>query len=113
MSLRFLHPLNSLSKRIYVHESVYDEFVTQYVDLVKVTVPSGIDSCGTHTPHQKKYVLGDPTKPETSLGPVVSVASAEKIRKQVTDAGEDPSVSLPPHRPHEASSQGGCYDSHS
>ncbi|KAF8550721.1 succinate semialdehyde dehydrogenase [Imleria badia] len=55
-------------ERIYVHESVYDEFVTQYVDLVK------------------KYVMGDPTKPETSLGPVVSVASAEKIRKQVADA---------------------------
>lgn len=44
---------------------------------------------------KKKYVLGDPTKPETSLGPVVSVASAERIRKQVADAGEDHVVSLP------------------
>ncbi|KAG8215805.1 Aldehyde/histidinol dehydrogenase [Butyriboletus roseoflavus] len=100
-------------ERIYVHESVYDEFVTQYVDLVKVIVLLGLDSCGAHIPHQKKYILGDPTKPETSLGPVVSLASAEKIRKQVADAGEVPPVSLALHRPHEASSQGGCYGSHS
>ncbi|KAF8550710.1 ALDH-like protein [Imleria badia] len=56
-------------ERIYVHESTYDEFVTRYVDLVK------------------KYVLGDPIKPDTSLGPV-SMASTEKICKQVADAGE-------------------------
>lgn len=87
--LGFLRLLNSLSKRIYVHESMYDEFVAQYVDLVKVTVLPDLDSCEAHIPCQKKYVLGDPTKPETSLGPVVSVASAEKIRKQVVDAGED------------------------
>ena len=35
----------------------------------------------------KKYQLGDPTLPETNLGPVVSLASAERIRKQVADAG--------------------------
>lgn len=34
------------------------------------------------------YKLGDPTKPETNLGPVVSLASAERIRKQVSDAGK-------------------------
>ncbi|KAI6008718.1 Aldehyde/histidinol dehydrogenase [Pisolithus orientalis] len=39
-------------ERIYVHESVYDKFVEGYVDLVK------------------KYKLGDPTKPDTNLGPV-------------------------------------------
>ena len=32
------------------------------------------------------YKLGDPTLPETNLGPVVSVASAERIRKQTADA---------------------------
>ena len=36
----------------------------------------------------QKYKLGDPTQPDTNLGPVVSLASAEKIRKQVADAGE-------------------------
>ncbi|KAI0363686.1 NAD-aldehyde dehydrogenase [Pilatotrama ljubarskyi] len=55
-------------ERIYVHESIYDEFVSRYVELTK------------------KYKLGDPTKPETTLGPVVSVASAERIRKQVAAA---------------------------
>lgn len=33
------------------------------------------------------YRLGDPTLPETNLGPVVSLASAERIRKQIQDAG--------------------------
>jgi len=33
-----------------------------------------------------KYKLGDPTQPDTNLGPVVSLASAERIRKQVKDA---------------------------
>ncbi|KAK0211472.1 succinate semialdehyde dehydrogenase [Armillaria fumosa] len=52
-------------ERIYVHETVYDVFVEGYVKLVK------------------GYKLGDPTLPETNLGPVVSLASAERIRKQV------------------------------
>ncbi|KAK7036682.1 hypothetical protein VNI00_011347 [Paramarasmius palmivorus] len=55
-------------ERIYVHESVYDAFVAKFVEIVK------------------SYKLGDPTKPETNLGPVVSLASAERIRKQVADA---------------------------
>ncbi|KAF8840435.1 succinate semialdehyde dehydrogenase [Paxillus ammoniavirescens] len=65
-------------ERIYVHESVYEEFKDQYVDLVK------------------KYVLGDPTKSETSLGPVVSIASAQRIRKQVADAVEAGATALIP-----------------
>jgi acyl-CoA reductase-like NAD-dependent aldehyde dehydrogenase len=55
-------------ERIYVHESIFDSFVSSFADTVK------------------KYKLGDPTKAETNLGPVVSLASAERIRKQVTDA---------------------------
>ncbi|ETW87357.1 hypothetical protein HETIRDRAFT_437877 [Heterobasidion irregulare TC 32-1] len=55
-------------ERIYVHESIYDAFVPKVVDIVK------------------KYKLGDPTKPEITLGPVVSLASAERIRKQIADA---------------------------
>lgn len=35
----------------------------------------------------QKYKLGDPTESSTNLGPVVSLASAERIRKQVNDAG--------------------------
>lgn len=65
-------------ERIYVHEMVYDRFVQGYVDLVK------------------KYKLGDPTKPETNLGPVVSLASAERIRKQIADAVEAGAKTLVP-----------------
>ncbi|RPD58255.1 succinate semialdehyde dehydrogenase [Lentinus tigrinus ALCF2SS1-6] len=55
-------------ERIYVHESVYDEFVQKFVELTK------------------KYKLGDPTEKENNLGPVCSIASAERIRKQVAAA---------------------------
>ncbi len=33
------------------------------------------------------YKLGNPLHDETSLGPVISVTSAERIRKQVAGAG--------------------------
>ncbi|KIY70852.1 succinate semialdehyde dehydrogenase [Cylindrobasidium torrendii FP15055 ss-10] len=55
-------------ERIYVHESVFDAFVEKFVNITK------------------GYKLGDPTLPETNLGPVISLASAERIRKQVEDA---------------------------
>ncbi|KAJ7749267.1 succinate semialdehyde dehydrogenase [Mycena maculata] len=55
-------------ERIYVHESLYDDFVAKFVEIVK------------------RYKLGDPTRENTTLGPVVSLASAERIRKQVADA---------------------------
>jgi len=64
-------------QRIYVHESVYDDFVPKFVDIVKT------------------YKLGDPTKPDTNLGPVVSLASAERIRKQVEDASTSELVRQP------------------
>ncbi|GAW10046.1 succinate semialdehyde dehydrogenase [Lentinula edodes] len=56
-------------ERIYVHESIYDPFVEKYANIVK-----------------QNYKLEDPTLPTTNLGPVVSLASAERIRKQVDDA---------------------------
>ncbi|KAG8818381.1 hypothetical protein FRB91_009097 [Serendipita sp. 411] len=55
-------------ERIYVHESIYEDFTRKFVDLVKT------------------YKLGDPTQNGTNLGPVVSVQSAERIKKQVKDA---------------------------
>ncbi|KAI0665553.1 NAD-aldehyde dehydrogenase, partial [Trametes maxima] len=50
---------------IYVHESIFDDFVSRFVELTE------------------KDRLGDPTQPETNIGPVVSLASVERIRKQV------------------------------
>jgi acyl-CoA reductase-like NAD-dependent aldehyde dehydrogenase len=57
-------------ERIYVHSSKFDEFVKTFADFAK------------------EYKVGDPRKAETTLGPVVSVASAARIRKQVKDAGK-------------------------
>ena len=52
-------------QRIYVHEKLYEDFVAGAVELTR------------------RYVLGDPTSPETTLGPVVRVAAANEIRRQV------------------------------
>lgn len=55
-------------ERIYVHESIFDAFVKEFVK-----VASG-------------YRLGDPADPQTTIGPVISLASAERVRKQIDDA---------------------------
>jgi acyl-CoA reductase-like NAD-dependent aldehyde dehydrogenase len=52
-------------QRIYVHESIYERFAKGCVELIR------------------KYRLGDPLDPETSLGPLVRTAAAEGIRSQV------------------------------
>lgn len=56
-------------ERIYVHEKVYDRFVDELCKEVS------------------NFVLGDPRKQETTLGPVVSKASAQHIRQQIAEAG--------------------------
>jgi acyl-CoA reductase-like NAD-dependent aldehyde dehydrogenase len=65
-------------ERIYVHESVYDSFVSKFVDIAKT------------------YKLGDPTKLETNFGPVVNPEHAQRIRKQVHDAVEAGAKALIP-----------------
>lgn len=55
-------------ERIYVHEKIYDEFVERYVELVK------------------QYKLGDPTDPETTLGPLVRTSAADWVREQIAEA---------------------------
>ena len=52
-------------QRVYVHERLYDKFVDGWVDLTR------------------KYVLGSPVDPETTLGPVVRTAAADEIRRQI------------------------------
>ncbi|KAH9064100.1 succinate semialdehyde dehydrogenase [Lactarius vividus] len=82
-------------ERIYVHESVYDTFLDKFVDIAKV------------------YRLGDPTKSETNLGPVVSLASAQRIRKQVKDAIEAGARALVPEelflKPETSNLEGTAY----
>ena len=55
-------------ERIYAHESVYEEFVERAVALTN------------------SYRLGDPTRQDTNLGPVVSAKAASFIRGQVDEA---------------------------
>jgi acyl-CoA reductase-like NAD-dependent aldehyde dehydrogenase len=55
-------------ERIYVHERLYDDFVAGYVGLASA------------------YVLDDPLRPETTLGPMVRASSADLARGQVEEA---------------------------
>ena len=55
-------------ERIYVQKSVYDKFVEKFVDLTK------------------KYKLGNPLDPETTLGPVAKKSGAELVKKHIRDA---------------------------
>jgi acyl-CoA reductase-like NAD-dependent aldehyde dehydrogenase len=52
-------------QRIYVHESVYEEFTRGCSELVQ------------------RYQLGDPLDPQTTLGPVVRTSAADAIRGQI------------------------------
>ncbi len=55
-------------ERIYVHDSLFDDFVSGAFELTR------------------KYVLGDPTKPETTLGPMVRASAATFVRGQIDEA---------------------------
>jgi len=55
-------------QRIYVHSSLYKEFIARAVALTN------------------QYVLGDPLDPQTTLGPVVSTRAAAEIRAIVSEA---------------------------
>jgi acyl-CoA reductase-like NAD-dependent aldehyde dehydrogenase len=55
-------------ERIYVHRTLFDDFVTRAVA------------------ETRAYVLGNPLDQETTLGPLVSVAAADHVRRQVAEA---------------------------
>ncbi len=55
-------------ERIYVHADVYRRFVEGFVELTR------------------RYRLGDPLDPETTLGPMVRTGAAEHVRGQIKDA---------------------------
>jgi acyl-CoA reductase-like NAD-dependent aldehyde dehydrogenase len=52
-------------QRVYVHHAVYPRFVDGFIDLTR------------------KYLLGDPTRQETTLGPLVRAAAADSVRAQI------------------------------
>lgn len=55
-------------ERIYVHDSLYKEFVEAYVALTK------------------QYRLGNPLDPQTTLGPMVNARAATHVRVQIEKA---------------------------
>ena len=55
-------------ERVYVHESVYDDFLERATSLVRA------------------YRLGDPLDPETTMGPLSTAKAAVDMRRQVEDA---------------------------
>ncbi len=75
-------------ERIYVHESLFDEFVAKAVEIVK------------------GYKLGNPLEPETTLGPMAHTRFANEVRAQVAEAIADGAV---PHIAPFAEDDGGAY----
>lgn len=61
-------------ERIYVHESIYDEYLRKAVNLVN------------------QYKLGRSDDPETTLGPLVRTSSADFVRGQIKEALEQGAV---------------------
>lgn len=55
-------------ERIYVDSAIFDAFVEGFVDLTN------------------QYILGDPTQPETTLGPMVTTRAATFVREQIAQA---------------------------
>jgi acyl-CoA reductase-like NAD-dependent aldehyde dehydrogenase len=55
-------------ERIYVHQSRYDDFMEAFIGL------------------SRSYVLGDPTKKETTLGPMARVSNAKTAWNAIQDA---------------------------
>lgn len=55
-------------ERVYVHESVYDQFLTKAQALIE------------------KYRLGDPKDPNTDLGPLATAKAADFMQTQIKDA---------------------------
>lgn len=68
-------------ERVYVHESIYDEFVKAVQDVVK------------------GYRLGDPSDKETQVGPVISKAAKARIEAQIQDAVANGAKDVTPSNP--------------
>ncbi|MFK7856295.1 MAG: aldehyde dehydrogenase family protein [Granulosicoccus sp.] len=58
-------------ERIYVHESLFEQFVDKAITLVKT------------------YRLGNPLDQDTTLGPMANVRFAQEVRKQIEEAVAD------------------------
>ncbi len=75
-------------ERIYVHESLYDQFVAKAAEIVK------------------GYKLGNPLNAETTMGPMANVRFADEVRAQIAEAVEAGAVA---HIETFAEDDGGAY----
>lgn len=78
-------------ERIYVQRAVYDQFVDGFVELTR------------------KYRLGNPLDPETTLGPLVHTAAAGKVRAHIQDAVQKGARALIDPRDFPADKEGTPY----
>jgi acyl-CoA reductase-like NAD-dependent aldehyde dehydrogenase len=78
-------------QRIYVHHGVYKKFVDGFVELTR------------------KYELGDPTAPGTTLGPLVRTAAAESVRAQIAASISAGATGVLPEQAFAASAPGTPY----
>ncbi|KAK4058151.1 hypothetical protein OIO90_000890 [Microbotryomycetes sp. JL221] len=76
-------------ERVYVHEKVYDAFVEECV--------------------KAGYVLDDPRKQETTLGPVISLRSAATIRSHIAEAVEQGAKALIDEKQFSVAKEGTTY----
>jgi len=78
-------------ERIYVHQDIYDQFLEGFVELTR------------------GYKLGNPTDPETTIGPLVRTSAAEFARGQVADAVRDGARALIEPGTFDADKEGSPY----
>ncbi|MFL5165812.1 MAG: aldehyde dehydrogenase family protein [Microvirga sp.] len=78
-------------ERIYVDERLFQDFAERAAALARA------------------YVLGDPTQPETTLGPMVRIAAADFVRAQIGEAVREGARALVEERPFALSRPGTPY----
>lgn len=78
-------------ERIYVHRSVYDEFVEGFVKLTRA------------------YRFGNPLDPNVNLGPMVRSSNAEAVRSQIREAVAAGALALIEPGFFEAEKEGAAY----
>jgi len=78
-------------ERIYAHNDVFDQFVERARDLTR------------------RYHLGDPLQPETTLGPMVRAQAADFVRGQIQDAEKQGARALIDPREFAADEPGTAY----
>lgn len=78
-------------ERIYVHESLYDDFVKQFVEMTKA------------------YHFGNPLDTNTNLGPMVRASAADFVRKQIDEAVQAGAKALIPQGQFANDAQGTAY----